>query len=339
MIFWIICSATIVNALYMANTPPKSWSFLSSNLKKNAREWFIYRAENAGIPWKSSVESYTDYDVFHKIKNHKRVIEDSTIEYPEYYTQPFHGYDYGNLEWKAALEGEVATKSVSVDYWKNVNYSVSCNWLRHNATQNIHRYLRLIHKPIRDIRHILDIGCSIGISTEYLAKYFKHSNLIGIDLSSYFLAVAAYRSEKEGHNIHYMHANAENIPLCDESFDMIAINFVLHEVPFGPRIEILREAYRLLKPEGVLIILDIDPDRISDLDRNPFRKWAFEMTEPHIYDYYKNNVKDSIVGSGFDDVQEIANDPVNTIWMGKKSVLKVHRLHVQPPKQIFTFAT
>ena len=103
--------------------------------------------------------------------------------------------------------------------------------------------------------------------------------------------------------------------------------------------EILREAYRLLKPEGVLIILDIDPDRISNLDHNPFRKWAFEMTEPHIYDYYKNNMKDSIVGSGFDDVQEITNDPVNTIWMGKKSVLKVHRLHVQPPKHIFTFAT
>ena len=56
----------------------------------------------------------------------------------------------------------------------------------------------------------LDIGCSIGISTEYLQDAFpKETKIYGLDLSPYFLGVADYRACQQNRNIQYIHANAE----------------------------------------------------------------------------------------------------------------------------------
>ena len=34
-----------------SGSPPELWTFLSDHLKTSTREWFICRAELAGIPW------------------------------------------------------------------------------------------------------------------------------------------------------------------------------------------------------------------------------------------------------------------------------------------------
>ena len=39
---------------------------------------------------------------------------------------------------------------------------------------------------------ILDVGCSTGIGTRWLAEEFPHAALTGVDASPYFLAVAEY---------------------------------------------------------------------------------------------------------------------------------------------------
>ena len=40
----------------------------------------------------------------------------------------------------------------------------------------------------------------------------------------------------------------------------------------------MQEAYRLLKPGGALVTLDVDPGRLKALPA--FRRWAFQVTEP-----------------------------------------------------------
>ena len=42
-----------------------------------------------------------------ELKDLKEKIENKTLCYPDYYLQPFHGYDDGNLNWEAAQENEV----------------------------------------------------------------------------------------------------------------------------------------------------------------------------------------------------------------------------------------
>ena len=147
--------------------------------------------------------------------------------------KPFHGYDAGNMNWKAAQEAEAATLSISSRYWDDISPMVAQEWMRNNITQNLYSYMKELNNGVMYApRKALDIGCSIGISTEYLQDSFpKESEIYGMDLSPYFLGIAEYRSNKQKRNIHYIHANAENTNLDALSFDLIVCNFIFHELP------------------------------------------------------------------------------------------------------------
>ena len=308
------------------------------SMKSTVRNWFIQRAQEAGISWTYIVAKYTDPYVMQTLERYKQTLENPAIHYPDYYVKPFHGYDVGNLEWQAAIECEAATYSISVGYWKNVHYQVASNWLRYNVTKCINAY-RKAHQIDEPVETIVDIGCSVGISTECLVNAFRNAYVIGVDLSPYYLAVATHRGHQNGNPLHYVHANAENIPIDDETVNLVTVCFMFHEMPIDARKEVLCEAYRILKPNGVLAILDIDPIRIGkQLYNNPFRKWAFDTTEPHIHNYYKHDMQTSMMECGFDNIVEKENDPVNKVWIAKKNVPKIQPLTVPAPSPLFAMA-
>lgn len=324
--------------IHNTGSPPELWTFLNDNLKTSARDWFIGRAEKAGVPWRESVKAFDDPYTQMSLDMWKRRLEVPNMDYPNYFLQPFHGYDQGNMEWKAAIEGEAATLSVSSNYWKGISPYVAEEWMRYNVTRHIHEYCKRNHVYVNQLSDILDLGCSIGISSEFLANTFrKATQIIGIDLSPFFVAMAAYRADKHGHNIKYIHANAEQVPLRNGSFDMITCNFLLHEVPYDACMNIIKESYRLLKPNGILAIVDLDPDYLKNhLTVNRFRRWAFEVTEPHIYEYYQHDMSLNLANSGFSDIEKMKNDPLNSVWIGKKNMLSVQTLKVQP--RVLSFA-
>ena len=79
---------------------------------------------------------------------------------------------------------------------------------------------------------MLDVGCSIGVSTEYLHKSYSNlSSLTGIDLSPYYLSIATYNAVDKNIPIKYIHRLAEKTQFKDATFDFIICNFLLHEVP------------------------------------------------------------------------------------------------------------
>ena len=57
----------------------------------------------------------------------------------------------------------------------------------------------------------------------------------------------------------YLHANAEAMPLDDRSQDMVAASYLVHELPVIGTKGFLHESYRVLKPGGVIAIVDGDP--------------------------------------------------------------------------------
>lgn len=298
-----------------SNLPSNIWNDLSKNFKNIARNWFISRAEKKGIDWNYMVkQNKLDMNKLEYIFSYK---ENKNIIYPSYYTLPFHGYDNGNLNWNAALEGEAATLSMAVNYWKDIDPITTEEWLRFNITQNIKEYLK--NNNLKKIDNILDVGCSVGISTEYILREFKDcKNMYGLDLSPYFISMATLRANKMNLPIKYYHCNAELTNLEKNNFDLIICNFILHEVPLEPTRNILNELKSLLKPNGVIAIIDLNPDRVqNNLIVSNFRKWAFEVTEPHIYQYYKTNMTEELFNIGLNNIYKIDNDPMNSIWIGK----------------------
>ena len=316
----IFCSGFYTQAIKNPSFKINMWDELNKSIKDTARNWFIYRAEKAGINWTDMVNK--NKENLNELQNIYKTIEDKSVRYPSYYKLPFHGYENGNLNWEAALEGDAATLSIAVNYWKNNDPLLSEKWMRYNISQHVNDYY-LKHK-IKLFQSALDVGCSVGISTEYMLKSFPNINkLIGIDLSPYFLSLAKYNANNKNLPITYYHKLAENTNFEDNSFDFIICNFLFHEVPNEATKLILNELNRILKVNGVLALVDLDQQNLKDtLIVNSFRKWAFEVTEPHIEEYYKTDLGVLMESNDFINIEKKKNDPINSVWIGQKQDLK-----------------
>ena len=110
----------------------------------------------------------------------------------------------------------------------------------------------------------------------------------------------------------YRVENAENLPLDNNSFDIATIMFALHEIPIAARERITHEAHRILKPQGALVILDIDPTY-----KPPKSMLA---GEPYIHEYRHNIDRQLAVFPGFSSLHRNVVVPGHVIsWILTKS--------------------
>eukprot|EP00808_Paulinella_micropora_P004906 g49356.t1 len=299
-------TSRVVNALI--NSP------LYSLMKPLARRELIKTAEKNGIGWRDEVKVYQSK--VKELEEVKREIENKQLVYPAYYTVPFHAYPTGNLEWLAAFECMSATKSMARRVYpkENMSWQTAQDKLRRGFFDTFAAYL-----PKR-VDSVLDIGCSVGMSTTYLLDWFEERdqqpNMIGLDLSPYFLAVAQYTS---GERIQYIHALAEDTKLPSESQDLITMQFMIHELPREATRAILKECYRLLRKGGVLALCDNNPS--SPVIRNlpPAIFTLMKSTEPHSDDYYSFNVEEAVIDTGFEWIATSESDPRHRSIVARKT--------------------
>ena len=287
-----------------------------SIMKHQARQVLIRTAEKNGIPWRKNYQELEKSEV----KELYNAIADPDLVYPDYYQVPFHAYDEGNLCWKAAFEAESATYSMGLRVWKNepaLTWQVAQDRLRNSFYQTLEPY---IINPIKDI---LDIGCSVGISTLAIHRYFSAKqdipiNTIGLDLSPYMLAVAQKRDEQQKIN-QWIHGKAEKTNFADNSFDLVALQFVLHELPRNATQEIFQEIFRILRPGGVIAIVDNNPASPVIQNLPPVLFTLMKSTEPWSDDYYTFNIEQSLEETGFNYQTTVASDPRHRTIIGIKS--------------------
>ncbi|PWA83931.1 S-adenosyl-L-methionine-dependent methyltransferase [Artemisia annua] len=186
------------------------------------------------------------------------------------------------------------------------NEIVRGNWL--NAIELHHQQ----YSGNLKIRDILDIGCSVGVSTRYLADKFPSANLTGLDLSPYFLAVAKYKEKKspKGTNsFQWIHANGENTGLDSQSFDIVSIAYVLHECPARATINLVKESFRLLRPGGTFVITDNSPKSKKLQELSPVLFTLMKSTEPFLDEYYLLDLEKAVKDAGFVNIQTVLTDP------------------------------
>ena len=97
---------------------------------------------------------------------------------------------------------------------------------------------------------ILDIGCGNGRFLEVIkGKVFQYT---GIDNSE---SLITYAKKWQGDKGKFIHADALSLPFENDSFDVVVSFGVLHHIPSKKfRKQFLKEAYRVLKKDGLLII-------------------------------------------------------------------------------------
>ncbi|KAM7271332.1 hypothetical protein ACFE04_030546 [Oxalis oulophora] len=286
-----------------------SFKPLYSLMKLAARQVLISTAEKKNIPWREmTAEILESDDVYKELET----IQNPAIVYPHYYLNPFHAYDDGNLSWLAAAEAEPATMSMvrraipdasSLDEANNV---VRGNWLQ-TIEQHHSQYSK--GSPIIDI---LDIGCSVGVSTRFLADKFPFAKVTGLDLSPYFLSVAKFKEKKLGtreNPIRWVHANGEDTGLPSKSFDVISIATVLHELPERAIVGVVKESFRLLRPGGTIALMDQAPKSKILQNLSPVLFTLLKSTEPFLDEYYLTDLDERLREAGFVDIQTKLTDP------------------------------
>ena len=101
---------------------------------------------------------------------------------------------------------------------------------------------------------MLDIGCGTGWALGQAANLIDgKGTFFGVDLSEKMIEKAK-ENFKGRENFHFIKANAEEIPLEDNQFDIIICTNSFHHY-FHPD-KALKEMYRLLKTGGKLYLLD-----------------------------------------------------------------------------------
>ena len=308
------------------------WKSLTTTAKEQVKKYFIQRATRGGIPWQEYHDlGATNMDVL--LQNYMDIAEPS-ITYPEYYTQAFHSYSEGNLNWEAALDAAAATISISASYWPRATVANAQSWMRGNTTNAIRNHMQNFEATVVKIAQstgkIMDIGCSIGASTKFLIEAFPEKEVVdAVDLSPYFLAAAKFYHSQQGSpmftelsdKIAYHHMMAETLSFPSDSYDVVSISYLLHEVPTETARQVLNEAFRVLRPGGTLSIVDLSGSRIKNLPQ--IRRHLFELTEPHIRQYYKTDIMKILADHGFTMIETKRNDPMNQLWLASKPMAEV----------------
>lgn len=114
---------------------------------------------------------------------------------------------------------------------------------------------------------MLDVGCGNGYFTHIMASALPHTHISAVDPK-----LSEHTMNKR--NIDYFQSSVETLPFVSSSFDVVVACMSFHH--WGSKQSGIREAFRVLKPSGFLILGD---PFFEGIMRNRFAAWLLQKTD------------------------------------------------------------
>lgn len=159
---------------------------------------------------------------------------------------------------------------------------------------------------------VLDAGCGTGAVSRVLARYPGVGRVVGIDPSPVFLAMA----QKLGagfDNLTFNEGDCRSLPYGDGCFDAVFFHTTLSHVP-GPE-KALTEAFRVLRPGGVLAVFDgsYTTTTLATGDFDPLQTCADAAMAAFVHDRWLiQRLPQLVVNAGFSVLRQRSHGFVET---------------------------
>jgi malonyl-CoA O-methyltransferase len=141
----------------------------------------------------------------------------------------------------------------------------------------------------------VDVGAGTGFVADALLKRYAGAQVVALDLAPEMLQRARRRGRLWRRPVAVC-ADAESLPLCTGSVDVIVSNLAL------PWLQSLDRAFtsslRVLRPGGLLLFSSFGPDTLKELRQ----AWAAADGAVHVHDFIDmHDVGDALMRAGFAD--------------------------------------
>lgn len=150
---------------------------------------------------------------------------------------------------------------------------------------------------------VLDVGCGTGVLTRLAAEVVGPAGwVVGIDPAPLMLARARDNAALAGKWLEFRLAAVEHLPFADQTFDVALASFVLHHLPPEVKRAGLHAVYRVLKPGGRLLVVDVDWSRA--------RPWWWLLgwplgLIPLLRDHWAGRLSSYFIQAGFRPVEAV----------------------------------
>lgn len=177
---------------------------------------------------------------------------------------------------------------------------------------------------------VLDLGSGAGLDSFLAAKKVGSSGqVIGVDLTEEMVKKARGLVHKYGYtNISFKVGDVEDLPVGDESVDVVISNCVLHFTP--NKLVAFKEAFRVLKPGGSMIVSDM----VADGEVSEYARWCFEAwTGCKAKLIQKQDYIEVIKKAGFRKVTILKEQPFQKFGIGNNSGEEIKSIQVRANKK------
>ncbi len=153
---------------------------------------------------------------------------------------------------------------------------------------------------------VVDLGSGAGFDCFLAAqKVGKKGKVIGVDMTPEMIKKARENARKGGYtNVEFRLGEIENMPVADNSCDVVISNCVINLSPDKERV--FAEAFRILKPGGRLMISDIVLlKELPGIIKNSVQAYIGCLSGAMLRNDYINAIKKA----GFENIRIIDETP------------------------------
>jgi ubiquinone/menaquinone biosynthesis C-methylase UbiE len=141
---------------------------------------------------------------------------------------------------------------------------VIANWYSRTTSKDVHRHkdmAALVARQLAPGASVLEIAPGPGYFCIELAR-LGHYQITGLDISKSFVEIASRNAAQTGVQVDFRLGNASAMPFEDGSFDLTFCQAAFKN--FSEPVNAIREMYRVLRPGGKAIIVDMRRDTTPD---------------------------------------------------------------------------